>query len=59
MLEENVVSAAGTGHTDEMTLTEMERLILDAGFQPQRRDTQYRKVKTSLVGQEVHTATLS
>jgi len=59
MLEENVVSAAGTSHTDEMTLTEMERLILDAGFQPQRRDTQYRKVKTSLVGQEVHTATLS
>ena len=37
MLEENVVSAANTSHTDQMTLGEMERLILDAGFTPQRR----------------------
>jgi len=47
MLEENVVSAAGTSHTDKMTLSEMERLILDAGFQPQRRDTRYREVGKS------------
>lgn len=44
MLEENVVSAAGTSHTDHMTLSEMERLIVDAGFAPQRRDTRYQYV---------------
>jgi len=52
MLEENVVSAAGTSYTDEMNLPEMERLILDAGFQPQRRDTQYRRVNTPSVERE-------
>ena len=31
MLEENVVSAAGTSHTNEMNLDMMERLIRDAG----------------------------
>ena len=44
MLEENVVSAAGTSHMDHMTLSEMERLIVDAGFAPQRRDTRYQHV---------------
>ena len=44
MLEENVVSAAGTSHMDYMTLSEMERLIVDAGFAPQRRDTRYQHV---------------
>ncbi|MEE3232932.1 MAG: cyclic dehypoxanthinyl futalosine synthase [Candidatus Latescibacterota bacterium] len=59
MLEENVVSAAGTSHTDEMTLSEMERLISDAGFQPQRRDTRYKRVKTPVVEREGHIAALS
>ena len=41
MLEENVVSAAGTSHTNEMTLATMERLVDDAGYQLQRRNTRY------------------
>jgi cyclic dehypoxanthinyl futalosine synthase len=44
MMEENVVSAAGTSHTSEMTLDEMKRLIRDAGFTPARRDTRYERV---------------
>jgi cyclic dehypoxanthinyl futalosine synthase len=44
MLEENVVSAAGTAHTGEMSLAEMRRLIAEAGFEPRRRDTLYRAV---------------
>ena len=59
MLEENVVSAAGTSYTDEMNLPEMERLILDAGFQPQRRDTQYRRVNTPTVEREGRIVALS
>jgi cyclic dehypoxanthinyl futalosine synthase len=47
MLEENVVSAAGTSHTNEMDLANMLHLIRDAGYQPQRRDTRYEKVATS------------
>ena len=47
MLEENVVSAAGTSHTDQMTLGEMERLIVEAGFAPQRRDTRYQRVPSA------------
>ena len=43
-MEENVVSAAGTSHMDCMTLSEMERLIADAGFVPQRRNTRYQYV---------------
>jgi len=46
MLEENVVSAAGTSHTNEMDLPNMLRLIRDAGYQPQRRDTRYESVAT-------------
>ena len=46
MLEENVVSAAGTSHTNEMDLETMERLIRDAGYEPQRRDTRYERVST-------------
>ena len=41
MMEENVVSAAGTSHTNEMTLPEMQRLIRDAGYEPVRRNTRY------------------
>ncbi len=46
MLEENVVSAAGTSHTNEVDLPNMLRLIRDAGYQPQRRDTRYESVAT-------------
>ena len=41
MMEENVVSAAGTSHTDAMTLQEIQRLITDAGYEPLRRNTRY------------------
>jgi cyclic dehypoxanthinyl futalosine synthase len=46
MLEENVVSAAGTSHTDDMDVETMERLIRLAGYQPQRRNTRYELVAT-------------
>lgn len=46
MLEENVVSAAGTSHTDDMGVETMERLISVAGYQPQRRNTRYQTVAT-------------
>ncbi|MFZ5625390.1 MAG: cyclic dehypoxanthinyl futalosine synthase [Gemmatimonadota bacterium] len=39
MMEENVVSAAGT--TYRTTITEMERVIRDAGFEPRRRNQDY------------------
>jgi cyclic dehypoxanthinyl futalosine synthase len=39
MMEENVVSAAGT--TYRTTLTEIERLIRDAGYEPRRRRQDY------------------
>ena len=39
MMEENVVSAAGT--TYRIPPDEMDRLILDAGYEPRRRTTQY------------------
>jgi cyclic dehypoxanthinyl futalosine synthase len=39
MIEENVVSAAGTTH--RATIDEMRRHILDAGFQPARRRQDY------------------
>jgi cyclic dehypoxanthinyl futalosine synthase len=39
MMEENVVSAAGTTH--RTTLAEIERLITDAGFEPRRRRQDY------------------
>ena len=40
MMEENVVSAAGT--TFRLDAPEIERLIEDAGFRPAQRDTNYR-----------------
>lgn len=46
MLEENVVSAAGTSHMQQMGLDNMERLIRDAGYDPQRRNTAYATVAT-------------
>jgi cyclic dehypoxanthinyl futalosine synthase len=39
MMEENVVSAAGT--TWRMTLPEMQRLISDAGYEPIKRRQDY------------------
>jgi len=41
MMEENVVSAAGTSHTSAMTLAEIKRLIETAGYRPVRRNTRY------------------
>lgn len=42
MLEENVVSAAGTSYN--MPISEIERLIRDAGYEPRRRNTYYEYV---------------
>ncbi len=42
MLEENVVSAAGT--TYRMGVADMKRLIADLGFEPRQRDNWYRLV---------------
>jgi cyclic dehypoxanthinyl futalosine synthase len=39
MMEENVVSAAGT--TYRTTLAEIQRIIKDAGFEPVRRRQDY------------------
>ncbi len=44
MLEENVVSAAGTSHTNEMNLATMRRLVEAAGYRLQRRNTRYEPV---------------
>jgi cyclic dehypoxanthinyl futalosine synthase len=43
MIEENVVSAAGT--TFRMGTTDMQRLIADLGYEPHQRDNWYRLVK--------------
>jgi cyclic dehypoxanthinyl futalosine synthase len=40
MMEENVVSSAGTDFL--MPIPEIQRVIRDAGYKPQLRDTQYR-----------------
>jgi cyclic dehypoxanthinyl futalosine synthase len=40
MMEENVVSAAGTTH--RLDAREIERLVGAAGFRPAQRDTNYR-----------------
>lgn len=42
MMEENVVSTAGCVFS--VPIEEMERLIVDAGYTPQRRNTRYEKV---------------
>lgn len=44
MMEENVVSAAGTDYV--MPIAEIERLIREAGYVPQTRDTLYRPLGT-------------
>ena len=43
MMEENVVSAAGTTH--RATTEDFLHLIRNAGFRPQQRDTLYRTVR--------------
>ena len=43
MIEENVVSAAGTTH--RMEVKDMHRLITDLGLEPRQRDNWYRLVK--------------
>jgi len=43
MIEENVVSAAGT--TFRMGVADMQRLIKDLGYEPKQRDNWYRLVK--------------
>jgi len=48
MMEENVVSAAGT--TYDVTLTEMERIIRDAGYEPKRRRQDYSIIEHEEVG---------
>ena len=45
MMEENVVSAAGT--TYRTTIGEIERLIRDAGYEPRRRRQDYSVMRTS------------
>jgi len=45
MIEENVVSAAGT--TFRMGVADMQRLIRDLGYEPMQRDNWYRAVKPS------------
>jgi cyclic dehypoxanthinyl futalosine synthase len=42
MMEENVVSAANCAFT--MPISEMERLIREAGYEPMRRTTQYKRL---------------
>ena len=39
MIEENVVSQAGTAH--QMAVADMRRLISDAGYEPHQRDNWY------------------
>jgi cyclic dehypoxanthinyl futalosine synthase len=46
MIEENVVAAAGVRY--RMPLSEILRLIKDAGYVPVQRDTLYRKIKRFL-----------
>jgi len=48
MMEENVVSAAGTTH--RTTIAEMERVISDAGFRPMRRRQDYTLIAAEAVG---------
>ena len=52
MMEENVVSASGTTKTlageDELQWT-----ILRAGFEPQRRDSDYRHLETDVLNEGI------
>ena len=52
MMEENVVSASGTTKL-EATELELQSSILRAGFTPQRRDSDYRHLKTHIMSEGV------
>ena len=43
MMEENVVSASGSTKTDATEL-ELQRMIINAGFVPVKRDSEYNKL---------------
>jgi cyclic dehypoxanthinyl futalosine synthase len=43
MIEENVVSSAGTTH--RMGSADMQRLIAEFGYEPKKRDNWYRLVE--------------
>lgn len=51
MIEENVVSAAGT--TFHMGVADMQRLIKDLGYEPRQRDNWYRLVEPKVVAEPV------
>ena len=51
MIEENVVSQAGT--TFRTSVSEMKRLIADAGYEPRQRDNEYRLLAESPVVCEI------
>jgi cyclic dehypoxanthinyl futalosine synthase len=55
MLEENVVSAAGTSRT-RMDPAEIRRQIREAGFVPAQRDTRYRILREFPANEEVEVA---
>jgi cyclic dehypoxanthinyl futalosine synthase len=44
MMEENVVSAAGTRHTHDVNAGSIRRIIQEAGYRPVRRNTRYQTV---------------
>ena len=52
MMEENVVSASGTTKFNASEI-ELQNVILRAGFQPQRRDSDYAMLDTPLCGHPV------
>jgi cyclic dehypoxanthinyl futalosine synthase len=57
MIEENVVSAAGT--TFRMGVADMQRLIRDLGYEPRQRDNWYRLVDPSRLPAPVPTPELA
>jgi cyclic dehypoxanthinyl futalosine synthase len=48
MMEENVVSSAGTSF--RLSLEEMRRLIVQAGYEPRQRNNQYQLVDSPATG---------
>ena len=50
MMEENVVSASGTTKTLAGE-DELQKIILRAGFQPQKRDSDYNHLETEVLDQ--------
>ena len=48
MMEENVVSSAGTSF--RLSLEEMRRLIVQAGYEPRQRNNEYQLVDSPATG---------